>query len=238
MRIALVDDEKSVTDQLTEQIARYAMERGMPLETQVYHSGDVFLEAYHNQFDIVCLDIEMEGTDGMTAAAKLREKDQTVVLLFITNMAQYAVRGYEVRALDYLIKPVSYETLCYKLQGAIAQVQRQAKNVILLRSGGDSYGVDTREVLYFESRRHNLLCHTQRQTLSLRNTMKNAQAQVAGLPFAKCNHCYLVNLSYVAAIEGYELILTNGQRLEVSRSRKTSFLSAYARYLGGLNHGL
>lgn len=234
MRIALVDDDVELTRQLAGQIARYAQERGIHLESRCFSSADDFLAHYRSQFDIVFLDIEMQGTDGMTAAEKLRRVDQNVVLLFVTNMAQYAVRGYEVQALDYLLKPVPYDTLVYKLQRAIAQVQRQERNAILLQSGADRYGVDTREILYFESQRHTLLCHTQRQVFSMRSTMKAAQAQVAGLPFAKCNSCYLVNLAFVEAVEGHRLTLTTGQQLDISRGRKAEFLSAYARYLGGL----
>lgn len=110
LRIAIVEDEDSYISVLKGFLERYKEESGEQMEITVYHDGDEIAAFYKAQFDIILMDIEMKFIDGMTAAEEIRQKDTTVSIIFITNAPQYAIRGYEVGALDYILKPVSYFT--------------------------------------------------------------------------------------------------------------------------------
>ncbi len=147
MRIAVVDDERTIREQIAAYVRRYAEEKQTAIEVTAFASADALLADYHSQFDVVLMDIEMQGTDGMTAAERLRRIDRDAVLIFITNMAQYAIAGYAVRALDYLLKPVTYETLAFKLGRAEAEVRMRAGRAVLLRVGSDSYRLSSREIV-------------------------------------------------------------------------------------------
>lgn len=108
IHIAIVEDEKSYIKQLTEYIDRFSREFSQEIKLSVFTDGDEILEKYTADYDIILLDIQMRFIDGMTAAEKIREMDKSVVIMFITNMTSYAVKGYEVDALDYMVKPVEY----------------------------------------------------------------------------------------------------------------------------------
>ncbi|MBO5968764.1 MAG: response regulator transcription factor, partial [Clostridia bacterium] len=108
MRIAIVEDEAVYQQQLREYLAKYQEEFGCTLQVSVYDSGINFVHNFSSQFDIILLDVAMPYIDGIETARRIREIDSEVVILFVTNQAQHAIRGYEVDALDYILKPISY----------------------------------------------------------------------------------------------------------------------------------
>lgn len=108
IHIAIVEDEESYVRQLLEYIERFQQEHFQEIKTSIFRDGDEILEKYSADYDIILMDIQMQFVDGMTAAEKIREMDKSVILMFITNMTSYAVKGYEVDALDYMVKPVEY----------------------------------------------------------------------------------------------------------------------------------
>lgn len=115
-RIAIVEDEAAVREQLAGYVQRYTRQYGTPFEVTEFADGMEILEDYRPQFDIIFLDVEMKHLDGMETARRIRERDGGVLIVFITNMAQYAIRGYAVGALDYVLKPVPYFAFSQQLQ--------------------------------------------------------------------------------------------------------------------------
>lgn len=107
-RIAIVEDEAAVREQLAGYVQRYTRQYGTQFEVTMFTDGVEILEDYRPVYDIIFLDVEMQHLDGMETARRIRELDSDVLLIFITNMAQYAIKGYAVGALDYVLKPVPY----------------------------------------------------------------------------------------------------------------------------------
>lgn len=106
--IAIVEDEKVFAGQLQEFLKKYQKEQDTAFKISVFRDGAEILEHYEPLYDVILLDIEMPRVNGMEAAAKIRQMDGDVVLVFITNMASYAIHGYEVGALDFVMKPITY----------------------------------------------------------------------------------------------------------------------------------
>lgn len=102
-------------------------EYGEQLSVTVFHDGDEISSGYKAQFDIILMDIEMKFVNGMSAAEEIRKVDSEVTIIFITNTPQYAVRGYEVGALDYILKPVPYFTFSQKLNRAVQKIKKRSK---------------------------------------------------------------------------------------------------------------
>ena len=103
MRIAIVDDEQAMREQLDNYIGQFAAEKHLVLDACPLPSGDALLKSRDRDFDIIVFDIDMPGTNGLDTARKIRETDENVVILFVTNIAQYAINGYEVDAVDYML---------------------------------------------------------------------------------------------------------------------------------------
>lgn len=137
IKLAIVEDEAAYVEQLKEYLSQYEKEQKEVIEVTVYHDGDEIVRKYRSQFDIILMDVEMKFMDGMSAAEEIRKVDSEVVIIFITNMAQYAIKGYEVNALDYVLKPVSYFAFSQRLARAIGRMKnRSTKNIVISVKGG------------------------------------------------------------------------------------------------------
>lgn len=202
LKIAVVEDQTEVRESLCQFIRQYAGEQGLQAEVEPFADGAVIAEGYQPGYDIIFLDVEMPRLGGFGAAERIRAVDPDVVLVFVTNMAQYAIKGYEVDALDYVLKPVSYGAFCTKLSRAIQRVQRRKGGQVALQlSGGGMQLLDTGDILYLETRNRMLYYHTATQEYAVRGSLAGAEKQLAAYHFARCNQCYLVNLQYVRAVE-------------------------------------
>ena len=233
-KIAVVEDNDAMRAQLCGFIAQYAQESGHQLDVTAFSDGAQLVEPYRPGFDIIFLDIEMPTLGGMPTAERIRRQDPDVVLVFVTNMAQYAIKGYEVDALDYVLKPVSYGAFCTKLSRAIQRVQRRKGGQVALQlSGGGMQLLDTGDILYLETRNRMLYYHTATQEYAVRGSLAGAEKQLAAYHFARCNQCYLVNLQYVRGVEN-DFVQVGDARLEISRRQKAAFMTAVASYLGGV----
>lgn len=103
MRVAIVEDEAESAAVLQAHFARYGKERGCTFAADVYADAESFITGYRPDYDLVLFDIEMPGMNGMKGAQKLREVDPYVPIVFVTNMARYAVKGYSVGAIDFIV---------------------------------------------------------------------------------------------------------------------------------------
>lgn len=233
MRVAIVDDSAQDAAQLSEYLARFQSESGITAETVSFSDARDFLSGYSCNWDLVILDIDMPGMNGVEAARLLRKTDPNVVLMFATNMPQYALCGYEVEAVDYVLKPVSYPDFALKLRKAGRYILRNRDERLSLHTTDGVVNLSVREILYVESMLHYLVYHTVRQDYRVRGTMGAAEAELEGHQFARCNTSYLVNLRYVEAIEK-EDVLVAGVRLRMSRGKRSSFLNRFTQFLGGM----
>ena len=136
LKIAVVEDQQEVRDELCRFIRQYAAENSLQVEVLPVEDGAVIAEHYEPGYDIIFMDVEMPGLDGFGAAEKIRAVDADAVLVFVTNMAQYAIKGYEVDALDYVLKPVNYYQFCTKLSRAVQRVQRRRGGQVVLQLAG------------------------------------------------------------------------------------------------------
>ena len=234
IRIALVEDEAEVRAQLQGYVQRHTRQYGTEFAVTEFADGMELLDDYRPVYDVLFLDVEMKHLDGMTTAERIRQMDADVILIFITNMAQYAIRGYEVDALDYVLKPVNYYQFCTKLSRAIQRVQRRrGGQVVLQLAGGGMQVLSTNDIYYLETRSRMLYYHTSKGEFAARASLQSAEKQLAEYHFVRCNQCYLVNLAYVKGIEN-DFALVKNDRLEISRRQRTAFLTAVASYMGGV----
>lgn len=229
--IAIVEDEDSCAKQMEEYLARFAAESGEEFETVRFCDGDEILENYRAQYDIILMDVQMKFMDGMTAAEEVRKLDPEVVIIFITNMAQYAIRGYAVDALDYVLKPVSYFAFSQRLERAIGRMKKRARRYMTIAIRGGARKLDISSILYVESQGHNLVFVTASGEHTSSGTIREVEEKLESFGFFRCNKGCLVNLEHVDGVrDGCAIV--GGQALPVSRGRKNEFLAALTDYVG------
>lgn len=232
-RIAVVEDDRASAQRIRDYIQLYQEESGETFQTTYFTDGAELVENYRAAYDIIFLDIQMKEMDGMTAAERIRAVDRDVILVFTTNMAQYAIRGYAVDAQDFLLKPVSYFAFQQELHRSLEKLNKRASSYLLVPVEGGVTRVDVNRISYIESLRHRITLHTDEGDFSLAATMKDLELKLAGHHFFRCNSGYLVNLARVTGVyDGCAVI--GGTSLPISRPKKKAFLDALTNYVGGV----
>lgn len=231
INVAIVEDNQQEQKLLSDYICRYGKENGLIFHIQYFENGVTFVSGRPKTFDIIFMDIEMPHMNGMEAAEILRRFDTSSCLIFVTNMAQYAIKGYEVNAMDFIVKPVTYSGLSYRLARAVKRVGRERGNHIILKKKDGIYKINIPDICYVEVKKHQLLYHTINGTVEAWDTFKNCISTLEPNGFSCCNSCYLVNLNYVESIQDEEVIV-GGERLKISRAKKKAFMESLLKFWG------
>lgn len=232
MRIAIVEDDRLMCDQLRDYILRLYQGREHLCHITQFSDGDEILENYQADYDLIFLDVQMKRLDGLTTAQRIRELDENVYLIFITNMANYAIRGYSVNALDFVVKPVNYELL-RQLLLRVERLLSKTRQYITLPTERGLTRLEASQIYYVESGNHAVEVYTEKGTWRLRESMHAMEDRLSAHDFFRCNSCYLVNLAHVEQVEGNEIVVA-GSRLTVSRPRHKAFMAALTKYIGGI----
>ena len=232
IRVGIVDDSLRDRSHILELLHRFKEEQGVTFQIRQFDDGAAVLENYQPDFDILFLDIKMEGIDGMKAATAIRRVDTAVALVFVTNTAQYATTGYSVAAQSYLLKPVSYFAFKTEMQRFLDRHKQTERSSILVGSGTALRRVDIPEILYLESNRHKLTVFTTGEEITFLAALKTYEQALEGRNFYRANSGYLINLQHLKAIDGENAVMSNGDVLKVSRSRKKGLLEALTEYIG------
>lgn len=226
--VAIVEDDMRYANTIKKYLQRYGEQNGVTFQVTHFRNGLDLVDEYSPVYDIILLDIEMPFMDGMTAAEKIRNKDEMVILIFITNLAQYAIRGYGVNALDYVLKPISYEAFSMKVFKAINVLNKRDTRSLILKRNDEAVMISMAQLLYVEVANHKLLYHTEIGTYHEYRPLKEAEAML-GSGFARCNNCYLVNLKKIKGIKE-DSVLVGEDCLKISRPKKKEFMTRLAEY--------
>ena len=232
LKIAVVEDQQEVRDELCRFIRKYAAENSLQVEAVPIEDGAVIAAHYEPGWDIIFMDVEMPGLDGFGAAEKIRAVDGDAVLVFVTNMAQYAIKGYEVDALDYVLKPVPYFAFSQQLRKVEEQLRRRVRHYLALPVEGGLRRLDSSLIYYLESEGHRVHFYTEEGDFAAAGTLKAFEEKLAERPFARCNSGYLVNLAQVKGVQ-QGMVQVGPYELQLSRPRRKAFLAALADHIGG-----
>ncbi len=233
MDVAVVDDDEMIIRQLKAYFERYSDEEKTPVDVVSYTNPNQLLMDYRRQFDLVCLDIDMPQMTGLETAEAIRRIDDDVLIIFITNLAQYALNAYKVNAIDYILKPLKYGDFKMKISKAMKYVRQKEGDVIPFTIDGQIYMVDTGSVLYLEVMTHYVTVHMKNKELTMRASLNSIEGMFPK-SFARCANAYLVNLKYIEEVTASSVVLRNGTELPLTRSRKNEFMKAFASYMSGL----
>lgn len=228
LNIAIVEDNKNDLEKLITYLNKFSQEENVEINISHFSDGLQFLEKYKPIYDIVFMDIEMPNVNGLEASYKLREFDFDVKLVFLTNLQQYALKGYEVEALDYLIKPLKYSSLKNVLLKVLKTNLNNKK--IVIKNVDGIFTFSMKDIYYLEALHHKIIYHTTNGDFSLWGNFALEEEKLDLNQFAYCNNCYLVNLNYVTKIDN-ENVYLNDICLKISRSKRKEFIAKISSYI-------
>lgn len=230
LHIAIVEDEELYRGQLKTLLKQYQEERGTGLKITEFADGEDILEDYEGGYDIIFLDIQMRFMDGMTTAKKIRELDSSVILMFITNMTQYAIQGYQVNAMDYIVKPVEYFALKKKLDKAMEKLEDKKKYYIRIPIAEGIMRMDISSIYWIESQGHQLIYQTKTGQYVSRGIMKDMEAMMELHGFFCCSKGILVNMEHVEGVKE-NICMINSRQIPISRRKKKLFMEKLLEFV-------
>lgn len=231
--LLIVEDEKDAADALLALVRRYEEARGVTFDVEVVPAAFELLDTSRT-YDICLLDIQLPGINGMEAAELLRSQCRATSIIFVTDLAQYAVRGYEVDALGFLVKPATFAGLAMNLDRAMREVRRGTRRSVSVQTADGFRALALADVTHIEVRNHDLVYHlADGSGLRCRGSLANVEAELADAPLVRVSRYCLANMALITAVAGDEVTVAGGTRLHISRGRKHEIEVSLARYLGG-----
>lgn len=232
-KIAICDDSTADQDYIMKLAHLWAKKMQHTIHTDVFPSAESFLFHYagHKDYDILLLDIEMGGMDGVSLAKKLRQDNEKIQIIFITGFPDFISEGYEVSALHYLIKPIGEDALAKTLDRAAANLKK-AGRALVFSVNGETFRVNTGEILYVEALAHFCRFNMTEGAFEVRQNFSELE-KTLGEGFIRVHRSYLVQISCIKRISKTEVTLDNGDRIPLSRSNYQAVNQAFIRYFKG-----
>ena len=232
IRVAIVEDTEKWRTIVKSYLQTYGKEKGVDFLIETFDRGEALLSHGTEMFDLVFMDIDLPERNGIDTSKALRVENENTCLVFLTELPQFAVQGYEVNAFDFLIKPIGYDLFCVKLARILNHIDKSAVKTYMVKDGNEARRLRYSEILYFESQKHYIYFHLgDGSVIKTRATLMDIQDDFLGNGFSKINRSIIVNLS---KIDGYgrDDIRIGNEKLPLSRIYRTSFLAELNTFLG------
>ena len=233
MRIAIVEALPACQELLAALCRRYGQERGVDLDLVVVADGEAFARDYEPVWDVLVVSVDPGDVDGIALMRQVRRRDTAVEAILVSMTGEHAVAGYEIAAASYILKPPSWEAFARDMDRCREASEARERRTVEVMSGGKTRRLRLDEIVYVDSVRHRTVVHTVYGNVQIVCSIVRLEERLAALDhaFAKANSGYLVNLDHVTGIEGHEAVMTNGDRLLISRPRRTDFKRRFAGHL-------
>lgn len=234
LRIGICDDESAARESLQLACERVMRDKNEEPQFFAFSSGEGmlrWLEKHAAELDILFLDIEMSGMNGMETARRIRQRDSHLVLVFVTGYADYVFDGYAVNALDYILKPCRDTRLREVMQRALGQMQRLAPETFTIKNADGLYRIPKDRILYLKSDRRIVTLITAGRAYTYYGKLDDAEAEL-GEGFVRLHQRYLARAEAIDRIEGSSAYV-DGEALPISRANQQKVLLTFARNLLG-----
>lgn len=228
MNIAICDDEKIVRQQIKGLIEKQKADCNLEL----YETGEELLAA-GKHFDVVFLDIQMEGINGIDTARALREQNEETVLIFITGIKEYVFDAFDVAAFHYLLKPIEENKFMEVFDRAVKEAEKRkekGQKQLFIKTRQRNITLEQKNILYIENRGRKAEIHTVDETIEIYAAMIELEKQLGG-EFYRCHRGYLVNMAYITEYSNDSIRLSDGESIYLAKEKYNEFVKEYMRYL-------
>lgn len=232
MRIAICDDEKLMLDRLFRATADVVsvIDEFADSEIATFVSGEDLLREFDGNsspFDLILLDIRMDGMNGLDTAKEIRRHDTDVKIIFITSSPEYVFRGYEVNAYRYILKTELDFSLRPTLKSVLSEMSGKAENMFAFSSHSENISIPLKSILYFESNKRVIIVHSTKGEYSFYDKMDAIEERLAGEDFVRCHQSYVVNAKEIRECSTGRIVLRNNEELPVSKKYQKAANDAF-----------
>lgn len=224
--VAICEDERYILEELRKKVEKYINRKSLDASIKTFTSGEELLKA-KKKFDIILLDLMLPGIDGLEVARQISCRSR---IIFVTSYREYAVEAFDANAVHYLVKPVTEERLFSALDRAVNQTEQMDNQALTLIKSGKTQVIFIRDILYCEVFNHQVRIHTVQGTYDYFGTLDMLETKLDER-FFRCHRSFVVNMSCVAGQEKGVAILTNGERIFISRRKQTDFIQRLLNFL-------
>ena len=231
MKIAIIEDEKAHSQLLESYIQSFSKAEQVRMELQYFESAENFMFAWEaeHDFDLLFLDIQMAGMDGMSLAKQIRRQNEEVLIVFTTGISDYIQEGYEVEALQYLLKPLKEENVHKCLKRALAK--RPAEDFLVFHTEEETLKLTERSINYIEARGHgSCIGAAHQQPIEVKESLSAIEQMLKAGEFIKCHRSYICRLGNVHHIDKENVYFDDGSSIPVSRRQLGVVNHAFIRY--------
>jgi DNA-binding LytR/AlgR family response regulator len=233
LRIGICDDESHFRKILSDSLTKILHRQGIDNAIIYFNSGEELLDGYID-IDILFLDIQMEGKNGIDTAKIIREQDKNVCIVFISAYPEYAAEGYKVNAFRYITKPFDERELEAELTGAIREVRRTDVEALTIKNDRGTYRVLGSNITFIEVKGRHTVIHTTEEEIESNEALSKIESTLKEQPFFRCHQGYLINLRYIDSVAENNILLRGDGKVPLSRHRKKELLQTLTNYWGGL----
>lgn len=230
MAIAVCDDEIIECSNIAKRIRKILEEMQVPCIIRQFGSGPELLQA-EESFDLIFLDIIMDGLNGMETAQMFRKKTLDKLLVFISSSRQYVFEAYDVEAFQYLVKPVEDKKLKSVLEKAVHKTEKHSQEFILISKEREKKKVFLQDIYYFEIRGRKIDIHEKDCIFTYYEQIGILEDSLREKGFFRCHKSYLINLRYASAYNRQEVIMENGDKISIAKRRYEEFCNEFLKYM-------
>lgn len=233
INIAIIEDSQEDFEYLAEGIQKYSEQSQEPVAIFHYESAIKFLDEYKFEFDIIFMDIALPDINGVMASEKLRKKDNDVAIVFVTNLAHLAIKGYSVSATDFIVKPVNYYKLYSLLEKLVKKIKYNRDNYMTIFTIHGMERMSLSDIMYVEAKAHRITFHLTQREVTYSDTLTACGKNLPESDFVRCYQSFIVNLHYVDSFNGSEILMKDKTKIPVSRSKKKQVMQKMLdQYMG------
>lgn len=231
--IIICDDDEYIRNQLENFIGIYKRERQLQMELSIFSSGRELMSKDLSETDILILDIQLGSENGIQIARQIRQTNERLLIIFITNFVQYAIDGYEVNAFHFLQKPILYEKFEKVVGDAISRVSAASQEIVCVKNSTGIHKILVRDIVYCETNRGHVIIHLSGgQLTECSSSMASLEHMLLQFSFFRCHTAFLVNLGHVKNWLSRDVLMADGSLIPVSKHRKKEFMEALTDYWG------
>ena len=236
IRIACCDDEKQQLELYKTMFTNIEMRQDIKLNVEYFLSGNFMLERFQsekNPFDLVYLDMDMDEKSGLDLAKEIRQNYHSdCLILFLTNYPKYMQNSFDVRAFQYMIKPVQFDEFERKFNAARKYLEKDDKNRVVLKIDEDNVVFFTNEIYYIEKEKSSkqFLVYLEDKCVVAKGVLSAIENQLLEQHFMRTHRSYLVNMKHIRRIQKNDLVLSNGNLVPISRRKEKELKQQFMRY--------